>query len=328
MKLVVAALLVLATPAAADHRCVVEQPPARATPTPAPPPCHRASKRIEKAVTPKVVRRFHPMHTGGTARVDYGCDGLGAQIAEIVVETGSGHGGNLGLWRATRRTDGTYDVRGMAYQGDSMIGHAANPPFELATGTVALPDLEIARAALTATIREVTPPPPPNGSLGISGWSSSRDFHLLVRLTDADGRVVERQYTGYESSSNQLAYLGLEIAADALAPIDALATKPGTATADDRALFIERFLAAVPHFDDTFYWWVMERYVDLARFLGTRQTIAGLLTRLLVADPTSRSKVDARADAVDAIANITGWDARDGGRSVEDAALAYLAQCR
>jgi hypothetical protein len=41
-----------------------------------------------------------------------------------------------------------------------------------------------------------------------------------------------------------------------------------------------------------------------------------------------RSKIDARADTVDALARITGWDPRKGGKSVEDAAAAFLAECR
>ena len=87
-----------------------------------------------------------------------------------------------------------------------------------------------------------------------------------------------------------------------------------------------RFAAAVPHFDEPFHGWVMERHVDLARFLGTPAMIAGLLTRLAVTAP-DRSKLDARVNAVDALARITGWDAR-AGASIEDAAARYLAACK
>ena len=83
----------------------------------------------------------------------------------------------------------------------------------------------------------------------------------------------------------------------------------------------------MPHFDDSSFWWVMERYVDLARYLGTRAVIGGLLTRLTVKAKTDRSQVDARADALDALARITQWDARKG-KSDEEAAAAYLAACK
>jgi hypothetical protein len=53
-----------------------------------------------------------------------------------------------------------------------------------------------------------------------------------------------------------------------------------------------------------------------------------LLTRLTVTTK-ERSKVDARADAVAALAAITGWDATQAGKkTVEQAAASYLAACR
>jgi hypothetical protein len=66
----------------------------------------------------------------------------------------------------------------------------------------------------------------------------------------------------------------------------------------------------------------------MVRLLGTRHVIGGLLTRLDVKDPDDRSKVDARADAVEALANITGWDARKTTKTIEAAAAAYLAACK
>ena len=66
--------------------------------------------------------------------------------------------------------------------------------------------------------------------------------------------------------------------------------------------------------------------MDLTRYLSTSGTIRGLVTRLATSKP-GRSETDTRADAVDALARITGWDAREGGASVEDAAARYLAEC-
>ncbi|HEU0036777.1 MAG TPA: hypothetical protein VFQ53_39470 [Kofleriaceae bacterium] len=328
MRIALVVVLALVSPVAADSRCVIEAPPVLASPKLAPPACHRAPKPIAQQVTRAVEKRYTLTQQGARVGVAFPCDRLGARIREIVLETGEGHGGTLGLWRARRRSDGTYDVTGVSYDGASLAGPGSNPPYLVASGVVELPGLDKARAAVTATLREIVPPPKPGTYLGMSGSFSSRDFHVLVRLVGDAGRVVERRYTGYEGSDAQNDFIGLELAIEALAPITTVALAPGTPTTEQRALFVERFTEAVPHFDEQYEWWVMERYVELARYLGTPQTLRGLLTRLRVTDPKSRSQVDARADAVDAIATITGWDARAGGGSVEDAANAYLAQCR
>jgi hypothetical protein len=308
-------------------KCVVEKPAAAAVVKVKPAPCHRAPAAIEKAITASIVKDYHP-ERGGKPAVTFSCDGLGPKIFEIVVENGSGHGGSLGLWRAKRRADGKFDVRGIQYRGNAMTHKAAAVPHAQASGVVALPDLDKVRAAMTATIQEVLPPKRPDEGLGMSATFSSRDFHLVLRLVDDEGRVVEKRFTGYQTSSEQDNYLGLEIAHAALAPIWQLEPDPALgADDDDRAFFAASFVAAVPHFDDGGYWWVMERYVDLARFLGTRAVIGGLLTRLTVPAKADRSKIDARADALDALAKITGWDARKG-KSVDTAAKAYLDACK
>lgn len=315
-------------PEPARGSCVLPPPVAERAARLQAPPCRRPPATIARAITAAIRKDYLPEH-GGKPEVKFPCDGLGPRIYEIVLERGGGHGGSLELWRARRRSDGRYDVRGIVYRGSSLTHRAAPVPHEQASGTVALPELATVRAALTATVREVVPPTKPGEALGMRSAFSSRDFHLVLRLVDDEGRVVERRYTGYATSAAQDRYLGLEIAEAALAPIWQLATDPRLAAdADDRAFFAASFAAARPHFDDDHFWWVMERYVDLARFLGTPAVIRGLLTRLAVRDPSARSQVDARADAVDALAKITGWDARAGGKSIEQAAQAYLDACR
>lgn len=312
-------------------KCVVEKLPTAVRTAIKPPPCHHTPAAIEKALTDAIVKDYHPEH-GGTPSVTFPCDGLGPKIFEIVVEKGGGHGGNLDLWRARRRADGKFDVRGIRYRGTAMTHKAAAIPHQQASGVVDLPDLDKARSAMTATVKEIVPPPKDNEIRGMSGSFSSRDFHVVLRLVDDEGRVVLRRFTGYQSSSEQDKYLGLELAHTALAPIWQLAPDPTlTADDDDRAFFAASFAAAVPHFDDDYFWWVMERYVDLARFLGTPATIRGLLTRLTLPAKANRSQIDARADALDALAKITGWDARKGKSSpqaLSAAAKAYLAACK
>lgn len=330
MKLAFLALCVAATPVTAlhaDNRCVIEKVVPVPTITLPAPKCHRPPRALEQPLTRAIAKNFEPSQDGARAKVKFPCDGLGPQIDEIVLETGGGHGGSLRMFRA-RRNGKKFDVRGLVYQGASMLRRQpANPPFERVTGSVAI-DLDRLRAATTAELTEVIPPRKDDGTFSMRGSSSSHDFHLVIRLRDSDGRVVERRYTGYESSSSQQTFLPLLVAEQVLAPITDLASAAAPIDADDRALFEERFLAAVPRFDDEYYWWVMERYVDLARFLGAPKLIPGLLTRMKVADPKNRSQVDARRDALKALATITGWDARKAAASDEAAAADYLARCR
>lgn len=323
-------------------RCALEpmaSGPSAPVSAPRAPACHRASAALADALRPEIEKGFVAEHEGGKAAIDFPCDALGARIDRIEIETGGGHGGTLALWRARRRDDGRFDVRGIRYAGASMYRPASPPaaePYTLVAGVVALSDgdLDRARAAATAAITERDPPPPPDSIGGLTGTFSSRDFHAVLRLVDDAGRAVERRFTGYESNGEQARFLGLELALAELSPITALPDAsrapgaPAPAPADeDRALFADFFTGAAPHFDEDFYWWVKERYVDLARYLGTRAALRGLVTRLAPAK-LDRSARDTRAHALDAIARITGWDARAGGRSDADAAASYLAECK
>jgi hypothetical protein len=316
----------------ATPRCEFPQPVAAPAPPPAARPCHALPTADRDAVTAAVVAGFEPTRDGGQAVVAYPCDNLGERIAEIVVETGGGHGGSLSMWRARRAADGRFAVIGIAYRGDSITRRAATPPYELVTGVVDVPDLERVRAGVDADITEQFPAPPPNSIGGFSMTWSSNDFHVLIRLVDDDGRAIERRFTGYAGTLYQSEFLGLQAAEPALSPITSLASggsgAAGSATADAVALFADRFVAAVPWFDSSGDWWVKERFVDLARFLGSPPVIPGLLTRLHVTKPRDRSQVDTRAGAVAAIAAITGWDARRDTATVEAAAARDLATCR
>src|SRR5687768_7147735 len=170
-------------------RCVVEKPPITKASSAKPAPCHKASATIAKEISASIAKAFHP-EQGGKPAVTFPCDGLGPKIFEIVVENGSGHGGSLGLWRAKRRTDGKFDVRGIQYRGSSMTHQATAVPHAQASGVVDLPALDKVRAAMTATVKEVLPPKQAGESFSRSGSFSSRDFHLVLRLVDDEGRVV------------------------------------------------------------------------------------------------------------------------------------------
>jgi hypothetical protein len=324
---VAGALVASARAAAAPGTCAFPPVVVARAPAIAAPACHRPPVDVAAELRAQVAHDFKPEHTGGRGEIAFSCDGLGAQLDDIVVEAGSGHGGTLLLWHAHRRADGRWDTRGIVYQGLSMMGPAPVPPYQLASAVVDLTDrqLEVARAALTGKVHEVAPPPPPD-TLGLSGFgTSSNDLHTRIRLTDHDGRAVDRRFTGY-LGSDQPRYLGLGYAHIALEPMWSAPIAQTAPSADDRALFTERFLAEQPLFDEEYSWWVMEREVDLAKYLGTPATLPGLLSRLKFAK-LDRSHDDARKDALAAIAAITGWEARKPGESDGEVARDYLAAC-
>lgn len=316
----------------APLRCALDPMPVLARPAGGAPPCRMPTVAIRDTITVAIAKRFMPEQENGKPVLSFACDGLGARVTEIVIELGTGHGGSLSMWRARLDATDTYQVHGLVYRGASRIRPVPQPPFQQVTGSISLatlePRLAVVRAALASTLKEVAPPPPPNSYSGTS--HSSHDFRVLVRLTDDEGRIREATYTGYQTSDAQDRFLAVELAAEELLPITTLAPAVGPVTAADRDLFADRFNGAVPHFEDKFFWWVMERYVDLARSVGTRAVLPGLLTRVRDTG-TDRPAVDARADAVEAIAMITGWDARIGDageqRTIDEAAAAYATEC-
>ncbi|MFT3694088.1 MAG: hypothetical protein QM831_13170 [Kofleriaceae bacterium] len=319
-------LMVLATAAHADTHC---KPESLVLPTGSVKPvaCHKPPASVQAAVKKHVLKDFVAKYDTGHGEVTFGCDGLGSLVKEIVIEDGSGHGGSLRLWRATLDTNGAYIVHGVQHQGGSMFTPNAND-YSVSIGTVKVPDIDTVRAGVTAQVKEIDPPPASDGSFpGMTGTFGSGDFHLLIRLTDEDGHVVEKQYTGYTSNDSQDQYLGLQAALDALAPIMNLEpTIEKQVPAMERTLFDERFVAGASHFNDEFYWWVKESFVQMAADLGGNATIPGLVSQLTVTKPKDRSQRDTRANAVKALIKITGWDPK--GKSAEANATSFIAACK
>lgn len=298
--------------------------------------CRTVGPTVQASIRATLSQRFEKTHDHGKPKVSFACDGLGSTVREIVIESGSGHGFGLELWRARLSEDGTqYDVRGIGYAGGGFVQSGREAlGYRTASGQIdrAVIDahLEKARSALSSEIHEELTPIV-DGVDGESFSFSSADFHVLLKLTDTRGRTIEKEFTGYEGNSDQEAYLPVNLAAEELQSLTrAFPLEEHPATDDDRAFFAERFNDSARRFDESFHWWVTERYVALSKDLGSTDVARALLTRLEFTK-SDRSKVDARADAVEALARITGWDARvdDAGRAVkvEDAARAYLDEC-
>lgn len=301
-------------------------------------------RRMEALVAHRIKKRFERTVSSSVVDVSFACDPLTSELEEIVIERGWGHGGSLQVWRIRKRADDSdYDVL--------VLGHASYyrsdkaKLLEIGRGkftskTLALA-LAQARPALTATPRELEPPPPPNGMLGRSFTTSSGDFHHAFQLFDGM-HELRRHFTGYQGTGGQSEYLGLMIAMDAFQPLlDSVKVGPDVASAEEQAFFVESFLRAAPRFDDDYAWWVRDRYVKLAEELGTNELVPALVDVLrsglregdAVSEEARQKELYERrlTSPLAALVKITGWDpAKEDGssdKSVEQAARAMVDEC-
>ncbi len=259
--------------------------------------------------------------------VDFACDALGSDIAEVVVEDGSGHGGSLRIVRFARG-QANVDVRMITR---SQYFNAGN-----ATSIAQMPTADfdaIVRQARVAVLARphLIPLWVPSSTIHLGGFgSSSNDFHLGLALTDAEGHVVDRHFSGYDSSLDQQAILTMRMATERFeTAIASLAFTPQTSPTDaDKEIFVRRFLAAMKDGEKPF-WWVTERYVALAVDLGTIDIVPTLAK---IAQQKGEASADrTRPVALDAITAITGWDPRkdDRGqpRTLDDATAIAAQEC-
>jgi hypothetical protein len=183
-----------------------------------------------------------------------------------------------------------------------------------------------ARVAVLAKPHLVALAQPP-GSIHLGGGSfTSNDFHLGLRLTDDEGHVVDRHFSGYDSSDAQAAIPPMRMATERFeSTLGTLSfTKQPNVTDDDRDLFVRRFLATMR--GEKPFWWITERFVALAVELGTVDIVPALVK-------IAQNKGEASADrtrpvALAAIAAITGWDPRKDAHDDDDEAAArVLKEC-
>lgn len=334
--------------ATGPNRCLPDGPPkARAAQKLYRPDTCADHKKAEAAIARKLEKSYDKSIKSSTVDVSFDCDPLTSDLEQMVIETGYGHGGNLELWRIRPEEGGAgYDVLALAHAGhyrpglgrDEVVlvgrGRFAKAAFDKALGTL--------RPALTAIVRELEPPPPPNGMVGRSFSTSSGNFHHYFRLSDGMHELV-RHFTGYPSSSDQRRYVGLTLAMDTLRPmLETVKLEPGRPSDSEREFFITSFLAAAPRFDDDFAWWVRDRYVRLAIELGTVELVpalvevlaSGLAEGLREKTEERRKEVLSRrlADPIAALVKVTGWDPRKDASGSERSPLAVaremLDECR
>jgi hypothetical protein len=282
------------------------------------------SGRIQRELRPKLAKRFSPTIPGATLALSFDCDALGG-VNEIVYEVGSGHGQDLSLVRL-RRKESHFEA--LRIQRPSMFSSAGLPAIIErgdihASAVDAL--LPAVRGLLLARLEQRAPPNPTSES----SFFSSNDWHGALRLTDAAGHVVERGFTGYASSDEQLRSIPMAEVVDLLDPVvERIPWQPAPADASVRSFFVERFLSAGPARAE---WWVKERLVMLAEHAGTPALVPKLVA--LATDMGADASVErTRTHAVDALAALAGFDARRDalGKPVplDAATAAYARACQ
>lgn len=233
--------------------------------------CAPFEARAIAGVESELRRRFKPSSPQNKVVIDFGCYKVDeSDIREIVLESGEGHGGSLVLTRLLR--DGErFLVRRLGWSEYYHRGMV----LESATVPVAALDPHLRRmgAALLATVHEV-PIYVEGTGLGLSGSSSSYDYHSGLTLIDGAGHDVERHYSGY--ASDDAGELPMELATRALRAVLAKATFQRTdVTEADRVFFARRFLRMEKEREP--FWWVEERFLGMATVLGSRPLVPSIL---------------------------------------------------
>jgi hypothetical protein len=307
----------------------------------------RDHARVERQLRAVLTKSFQ-RSANGRVDVVFGCDPVGGEPAEVMLETGYGHGGSLTLWRLQRAESGSaFDVLGVASDGwitaPSDLDRATS--LQVTRGTLPAQDLERAlitvRPALTAVVREVEPPPLPNAIGSRSMFHSSGNFHHFVRLADQH-HELEAGYTGYPHSGAQRMYVGLELAHDALTPLfEHFEFERELAPPDLREWLSAYVVAAWPRLQDSSAWWVRERLVVLAGKAGNASVVPLIVAQLerglseVTAAPPERKNDMAERyllEPLTALHQVTGWDARVGSNgtslSPTDSAEQAVSECQ
>jgi hypothetical protein len=298
----------------------------------------------ERRIAPILQKRFHPRVQKSTVEVGFGCDPVTFDVEEIIVETGSGHGGSLTLWWIRRpNSDSDFEVtqfeHGSYYSKakPEREGKIARGRLSAAAATKAF---RTALPALTATFREIEPPRLPNSIHGFSVSSSSHDFHAAISVTDG-GRRLARRFTGYEGSSGQERYLGVQLALETLSPVlDQVKPVEANISDEERGFFVKHVSSIAPTFYDQFAWWVRERYLVLVARYGATE-LGHLLVEELrhglaeVEKLPDAERVDMSVrylgDPINGLVRLTGFDPRLGGdgkpRPLVEVAKELVEEC-
>jgi hypothetical protein len=307
--------------------CSIDPLPVFASPAP-PGACVPVPAKQAAGARAKLTKRYTPGAPHAEISVTFACDPLAGPPIEVVFEYGSGHGQDLALVRLSRRGD---TLEALRLQRPSYFTHPGSL-FEAERAAVPAAALDALLPAVRALVLAKLEERVPEDEAGRSGFFSSGDFHGLVRLTDAKGHVIERAFTGYPSSEEQLQSMPMTEIEELLYPlVDHLRWEPVPLDTGARAFFVWRYLAAGLEPPGRAAWWVRERLVMMAESAGTSALIPSLVA-LATATGNDASMDRTREEAVASLAVLAGFDlrkdARGEPRPIADAAADYARACR
>lgn len=312
--------------------------------------CHKAPAKIEREVRAEL-RKGWSLTPGARLEIRAGCDRLDPRIDGLVLESSGGHGGSLTIAGFERREDGDFDLVLLDYNHyqrqwpkddkDPYLGDVAGP---LVVSVGRVPEQRmtplLARLRVASHLEAIEHEPPPRPGVMYGASMSSHDYHVALRLIDHQGRGVQRYFAGYERSGEQqkdsVPMAIVQRVTSELLTDDAFRATLKVVEPDDddaRAVFARVFWQASARGDDFGYWYVGERFLGMAAWLGSPQLMPALLAQLRPPRPEDEERVSrARRTvlALGAIAKITGYDQRyrDGApRKVDEVAAQTLAAC-
>lgn len=298
------------------------------------PTCRKLDLATKTKLETEAIARYRPSYKG--CRLDVAFDACvpDGAVSSLVWESGYGHTfqTTITITSLVRDESDVWSVTRIELQRGRGSGAAwadAKPDgARVQRGTIASAQIDRAvdhaRDLATATMVER----PPENSFGGGGWMSSCDFHDAISFV-AGGTTFSLEHTGYDSSDEQTTYIALELAVralDAAVPEKSLVDVPLDAGARD--LFVDRFLADAPTFDEPFHWWVREDFVSAAGDAGDAHLLPTLTRWLPRPTDGDASSLRTRIEAINAIATLSGddrrFDANGKARGVEEVAESYV----
>lgn len=228
---------------------------------------------VEAELRALVAKQYRPAGPDTTMKLSRAGRPLAIpDVATIDLERGSGHGFSLHFDRIELDPSGA-TVERVSWNGRRSAASVSRCKTDLASVARAV---EAARLEPTLELTEVRAG---GGSgLGLSGWSSSRDFFSLLRVSSGGEVLHEREYGGYEGSSKQLDYLTLVAALDvASRQLDGLTGCVAvTGAAMRTSHFTDAFALNRSLMLDLGHWWVMEYSVQALGSLGREEALPTL----------------------------------------------------
>ena len=306
---------------ATPRLCRLPVPGPRVVPAPGSQPCLPPPPGIAQRVTAALDRsaRVDGDSPDLQVHVTFGCSHLGSRPTRVWALQVFGHGGSATLLGVKRSAAGSYFAEGMRV----LLKDGGTPSVELLAQDLPLravdENLGLIQAALTATASASFPDTAGSEQLHLRPLSVSTSNVLeKMHLEDVRGIALDRTWTGYPGT-DQPDRLAIDLALqylDQWVP-QKFVTRP--ATDEDRQLLVEAWEAGeLPWFADA-------PLLALAGSFGSTALLDKIVARL------ESEHTDVQRLAVDALAAITGWDARkdkDGGvRRLSDVVADYQREC-